>query len=286
MIAVTVLLLVAVADVVRQVPAVPARRRGTWWVAAAVLVAGCALVLGASVPLLVALGAAAVAGAWALTMPVRGPGESRRLWPALVLLLVLGAGALAPTRALAGPLVRAWERTALGAPSADAVPVEVALGVLAVALALTRTANIITRAALARARRDDVVEATTPGAAQGAADDAGERRASLASGGWRLSVRGRDVAAVVRAPSAVAAGPVLRGGRLIGPLERLLVLVLGLAGVYPVIAAVLAAKGIVRFPEISADRAHGTKAEEFLIGSLVSWSTAGAGVLLVRVLAA
>src|SRR5690606_10974323 len=103
--------------------------------------------------------------------------------------------------------------------------------------------------------------------------------------GWRLKVRGRDVATVVPAPSRDAvAGPLLRGGRLIGPLERLLVLTLGLAGVYPVIAAVLAAKGIVRFPEISADRAHGTKAEEFLIGSLASWTAAGAGVLLVRLL--
>ena len=75
----------------------------------------------------------------------------------------------------------------------------------------------------------------------------------------------------------------MRGGRLIGPLERLLVLGLGLVGAFPVLAAVLAAKGIVRFPEISADRARGTKAEEFLVGSLVSWTCAGVGVLLVRV---
>ena len=57
-----------------------------------------------------------------------------------------------------------------------------------------------------------------------------------------------------------------------------------MAATHSVIAAVLAAKGIVRFPEISADRARGTKAEEFLIGSLVSWATAGGGVLLVRLL--
>lgn len=273
MIAVTVLLLVAVADLVRKVPAVQAGRRSAWWVGAAVLAAGAVLVLGAGVPVLVALGSAAVAGAWALTMPVSGPGESRRLWPVLVLAAVVVLGALAPVRDLTGPLVDAWERTALGAPGPDAVPAAVALGVLAVVLALTRTANVVTRAALARARRED------PAPARAAAGP------EPGPAGWRLKVRGRDVATVVPAPSRDAvAGPLLRGGRLIGPLERLLVLTLGLAGVYPVIAAVLAAKGIVRFPEISADRAHGTKAEEFLIGSLASWTTAGAGVLLVRLL--
>ena len=274
MIAVTVLVLVAVADLVRKVPAVRGLRHGAWWVVAAVLVVAGALVLGAGVPLLVALGAAAVAGAWSLTMPVYGPGESRRLWPALVLAVILVVGALAPTRELTGPFVRAWVRTSLGS-GAGAVSVEVALGVIAVVLALTRTANVVTRAALARARREDADG--VPGRAPHTGPERGQ-------GGWRLSVRGRDVAAVVRAPSLDAAGPLLRGGRLIGPLERLLVLALGLAGAYPVIAAVLAAKGIVRFPEISADRAHGTKAEEFLIGSLVSWATAGGGVLLVRLL--
>lgn len=274
MIAVTVLVLVAVADLVRMVPAVQVLRRGAWWVGAPVLVVAGALVLGAGVPLLVALGAAAVAGAWSLMMPVHGPGESRRLWPVLVLAVVLVVGALAPTRELTGPFVRAWARTSLGSGT-GAVSVEVALGVLAVVLALTRTANVVTRAALARARRED---------ADGAPGRAPQTRSERGQGGWRVSVRGRDVAAVVRAPSPDVAGPRLRGGRLIGPLERLLVLALGLAGAYPVIAAVLAAKGIVRFPEISADRAHGTKAEEFLIGSLVSWATAGGGVLLVRLL--
>lgn len=77
-----------------------------------------------------------------------------------------------------------------------------------------------------------------------------------------------------------ASRPVLRGGRIIGPLERLLLLALGTAGAFPVIAALLAAKGIVRFPEISQDSTLGSKAEEFLIGSLTSWSLACAGTLL------
>ncbi|WP_261623029.1 hypothetical protein [Nesterenkonia marinintestina] len=72
----------------------------------------------------------------------------------------------------------------------------------------------------------------------------------------------------------------LRGGRLIGPLERILMTVLALFGAQAVVAALAAAKGIVRFPAISGDRPGGTRAEEFLIGSLTSWGLAGAGALL------
>ncbi|MCK6081901.1 hypothetical protein KZX37_14890 [Microbacterium sp. EYE_5] len=75
--------------------------------------------------------------------------------------------------------------------------------------------------------------------------------------------------------------PALKGGRLIGPLERILVFALTVAGAFTLLAAVLAAKGIVRFPEISRDSDTGTRAEYFLIGSLVSWATAlGAAFLL------
>ncbi|MEN2741154.1 hypothetical protein ABCS02_25505 [Microbacterium sp. X-17] len=70
----------------------------------------------------------------------------------------------------------------------------------------------------------------------------------------------------------------LKGGRLIGPLERILILGLFVANAAAVIAALIAAKGIVRFPEISKDAEGGNRAEYFLIGSLVSWATALAGV--------
>lgn len=63
----------------------------------------------------------------------------------------------------------------------------------------------------------------------------------------------------------------LKGGRLIGPIERIIVLSLTLASAYPLLAAFIAAKGIVRFPEISKDSGQGNRAEYFLIGSLVSW---------------
>lgn len=73
----------------------------------------------------------------------------------------------------------------------------------------------------------------------------------------------------------------LRGGRLIGPLERVVVGGLLLAHAYPVVAALIAAKGIVRFPEISRDRDRGTQAEYFLVGSMVSWAQALAITALV-----
>lgn len=73
----------------------------------------------------------------------------------------------------------------------------------------------------------------------------------------------------------------LKGGRLIGPLERVLVFALMLTGAYTLIAAIFAAKGIVRFPEISRDSDDGNRAEFFLIGSLVSWVIALAAALLV-----
>lgn len=74
----------------------------------------------------------------------------------------------------------------------------------------------------------------------------------------------------------------LRGGRWIGPLERLLIIVLAGAGAEIAIAAVVAAKGVIRFPEISQD-ATGEKAEEFLIGSVSSWILAALVAMLIRV---
>lgn len=98
----------------------------------------------------------------------------------------------------------------------------------------------------------------------------------------RAALRVRPEGTAEPPPQIDATAPApLRGGRLIGPLERVLVFALTLAGAYTLIAAVLAAKGIVRFPEISQDGAHGGRAEYFLVGSLVSWVTALAAAFLV-----
>ncbi|WBL20047.1 hypothetical protein [Citricoccus sp. NR2] len=107
-----------------------------------------------------------------------------------------------------------------------------------------------------------------------------------------LELSGRSVAGA--AGGSVPAST-LKGGRVIGPLERIFITVLALVGAYHVVAALMAAKGIVRFPEISAEAkraeerredeaagtvASGTKAEEFLVGSLASWGLAGGAALL------
>jgi hypothetical protein len=80
-----------------------------------------------------------------------------------------------------------------------------------------------------------------------------------------------------RRPPEPAAPPAsrfteLKGGRFIGPLERVFLLALVLTGQFTAVAAVIAAKGIVRFPEISKDDTGGSKAEYFLVGSFASWA--------------
>ena len=50
------------------------------------------------------------------------------------------------------------------------------------------------------------------------------------------------------------------------------------------LAAVVAAKGFVRFPEIQNDRGKGTQAEYFLVGSMTSWALALAGAGLIWML--
>lgn len=73
----------------------------------------------------------------------------------------------------------------------------------------------------------------------------------------------------------------MRGGRWIGPLERILILLLASVEAPAAIAAIVAAKGVIRFPEISQDKA-GQKAEEFLIGSFVSWILAVLGAVTIH----
>lgn len=104
-----------------------------------------------------------------------------------------------------------------------------------------------------------------------------------------LLLSGRELGAGGTADGAVP-GSRLKGGRVIGPLERIFIMVLTVVGAYHVVAALMAAKGIVRFPEISAEARRedtataGTKAEEFLVGSLASWGLAGGAGLLATVL--
>lgn len=79
----------------------------------------------------------------------------------------------------------------------------------------------------------------------------------------------------------------LKGGRLLGPMERLLILSLGVGGQVAAASAVVAAKGIIRFPELSAQKNRNGDVgidevtEYFLVGSFTSWLLALAGIALV-----
>ena len=69
-------------------------------------------------------------------------------------------------------------------------------------------------------------------------------------------------------------GVQLKGGRLLGPMERIFILGLGLAGHLTAASIVIAAKGLLRFPELQSkhDQARIHRLTEyFLVGSFVSW---------------
>ena len=79
---------------------------------------------------------------------------------------------------------------------------------------------------------------------------------------------------------AAANEKTLKGGRLLGPMERLFVVGLGLAGHLTAASIVVAAKGLLRFPELQRDTESGPTdvTEYFLIGSFASWLLALGGV--------
>lgn len=79
----------------------------------------------------------------------------------------------------------------------------------------------------------------------------------------------------------------LKGGRLLGPMERLVIVGLGLAGHLTAASVVIAAKGLLRFPELQSKRDDPGEpsidevTEYFLVGSFVSWMVSlGSLVLL------
>ena len=149
------------------------------------------------------------------------------------------------------------------------LPLAAALATVGVLILLGQPINELCRTVLSRMRVDEDGNGSVPGAPR--------------SRGWQLLIGGRSWAALRQEDEHVMQ---LRGGRFIGPLERWLILLSALAGQPALIAAVVAAKGIGRFPELAADRARGAKAEEFLVGSLVSWGSAGLAAILVLALAA
>lgn len=80
----------------------------------------------------------------------------------------------------------------------------------------------------------------------------------------------------------------LRGGRFLGPMERLLIVGLAVGGSLDGAAVVVAAKALLRFPEVRASASLGKPGgatdvtEYFLVGSLASWIVAFGGVALLQ----
>jgi hypothetical protein len=76
----------------------------------------------------------------------------------------------------------------------------------------------------------------------------------------------------------------LKGGRLLGPLERIFILALALGGQVTAASVVVAAKGLLRFPELSSRHEQQTvheMTEYFLLGSFASWLVALGSFVLV-----
>ncbi|MBF4573707.1 hypothetical protein ITJ64_14395 [Herbiconiux sp. VKM Ac-1786] len=227
-----------------------------------------------ALPVVLALGwivsTAADAGARPAGSPAVAPSRHPRLriLPALAVLLVLAGSffwnplAAAPSGYLVYGLAQSPVRAVAGLGISTVV---LGAGIL---LFLVESANIVVRSALRPALFDGVEAAEEPPV------DGGGRTLEVETPGpffarSRVVVREGEPAG-----SVVPTVADLRGGRLIGPLERLLIVALSLVGALPIVAGLLAAKGIVRFPEISNDRAGGSKAEYFLVGSFVSWALA------------
>ena len=126
-------------------------------------------------------------------------------------------------------------------------------------------------------------EAQEQGAAQPGAADPGSEDAAKSAGDEEAPLTPSSLPIIAAQDNpGDDKGPALRGGRWIGPLERLLIIVLAGADAQVAIAAVVAAKGVIRFPEISQD-SSGEKAEEFLIGSVSSWILAALVAMFIRV---
>ncbi len=241
-----------------------------YWRSAALRIVLSALVSAGAIALLYLVGG--VGSAPALTRGLVGAlliiacsYDITRIVGALGLILLLAVTLFAET-AWTGDSMLADQSVRLADRS---VSLPVLVAGFAALLLLGRPINDLCRSVLHRMRQSD--------------DQTGEAAPPPRSRrGWRLMIGGRSLAALQQ--DDVHEVMQLRGGRFIGPLERWLILLLTVTGQPTLIAALVAAKGIGRFPELSADRARGAKAEEFLVGSLVSWGCAGLAGLLLLIL--
>ncbi len=272
-----ILLAIGAADLVRQF----APRRWIGYLATTVVL----LLLGSVSDALLPMIAALIAGAvWVWCMPDDRPSPAG-FWPAVLLaLIVVGAVIWTGERADAGLIGQIWHlRSPFGEVSFD-----LAMLVLGLAAFLLESANLVVRAALDGEHTWRPIDSAREAAAAATAPvtDPAAATAPVTDPAAAPVEEAADTPTLVQhiaEPTVNAPDPRagFKGGRLIGPLERMLVLILTLAAAYPILAAMLAAKGIVRFPEISRDGETGARAEYFLVGSLVSWVIALGAAFLV-----
>ncbi len=241
------------------------RRTALDWalIAAAWLLAAAALLLATGLPLLSAV--VAVVVAVTASVLIASPRRVLPLVGCAVVVIAIAVAVVLDTSAVAerSPIAVLLAGSALEGSSLTPSVLVIAAAAL---VFLGGTSNSIVRAVVGAARGSD-------------------RRAESPDRdpeSWQLLRRGRELA-VVRKSQAVPASSGFRGGRIVGPLERVLVFAALLAAVPVVIAGLVAAKGVVRFPEISADRDGGAKAEEFLVGTLCSLLLAALAALVVLV---
>lgn len=250
-----VLLAIGIADIARQF----LRGRALRILLAAAAVAVIVLAALTAAPL-AGLFAVATAVVWVWVFPSHTRGKAG-FWPAVALAVVcIVFVAILGPREDAGILGAVWDIPTPWGP----LSVDHTLLLVGAVCILLESGNVIVRAALA-----SEMPVSLPGIAV---------RTDLPPD---VGLPTSPDPAVAGDPPHAAPVPTLKGGRLIGPLERVIVFALTLTGVYSLLAAVLAAKGIVRFPEISRDGDTGSRAEYFLIGSLVSWVVALAAAFLV-----
>ncbi|WP_334151875.1 hypothetical protein [Microbacterium sp.] len=275
-----ILLAVGAADLVRQFAPI----RWIGYLATAVLLLLLGSVSDAVLPMIAALVAGA---AWVWCMPDGRPSPAG-FWPAVVLALIsVGAVIWIGDRGSAGLIGEVWQlRSPFGEVSFD-----LAILTLGLTAFLLESANLVVRAALdgehtwrpverAQTLEDLPAVAARPEPASSVAAESETAESAPEASVSEASILEPATSAPDPAP-ARDRRDAFQGGRLIGPLERMLVLILTLAAAYPILAAMLAAKGIVRFPEISRDGETGARAEYFLVGSLVSWVIALGAAFLV-----
>lgn len=270
-----ILLAVGAADLVRQF----APRRWIGYLCVAVIL----LLLGSVSDALVPMALALVAGAlWVWSMPTERSAPLG-FWPAVLLAVVsVGAVVWLGARTDSGLIGAVWS---IRSPFGE-VPFDLAMLALGAGVFLLESGNLVVRAALdgehtwrpADPAPTGTETETPTGTATETPTVAVSPETNAAPG--TVDSAGSEVGPEPN-PSPREQRNGFKGGRLIGPLERILVLILTLAAAYPILAAMLAAKGIVRFPEISRDGETGARAEYFLVGSLVSWVIALGAAFLV-----